>query len=148
TICGRFEPVRMARTLLTFRRCRIVAMAALLAWLPYTSVWCAENPFGNVGCPILPASAHAGHHHENAAGAPAHSTHDDHGPARSCCQLTGKCGINVTSAQGPDLTPAIVTASAIYPVEASLAQSPFVASSRIDATHGPPIYLQHLTLLI
>jgi hypothetical protein len=126
----------------------VVTILLLLAWLPYVSVRCIDNPGKHSGCLILAAPVqtepsihdHASHEHHGER-TPAHSK------GFSCCDLTGKCEV-VASASSQHAMPVVLTTT---PLAAEL-PSPHLSiearAASIENAHGPPRYLRFATLLI
>ena len=92
-----------------------------------------------------------GHHHET----PSPVSHDHNhsrgpgsAPSRTCCDLTGKCNVTLTSIV-PSLNPADTIAMVSLNVQPIALQRQY--SHRGPArgvAHAPPTYLRNLTLLI
>src|SRR6266542_3081283 len=73
-------------------------------------------------------------HHE-------HREHDHEGPARTCCELTGKS--NVTLATPLSVDPPILFAIAVSPGRAvTPAREVLGNSGRLQHAHAPPAYLR------
>lgn len=136
------------------RRCQAIPLVLAITWLPYMSTRCVVNPVTHVGCGVLLAHSYA-----EARGAHAHAhhgsmaTHHDHedkkAPIHSCCELTGKCNIKVTTSPSSVDAPALVAilAAAIHvpvPESYNLQRGPVV----VALAHGPPTYLRNATLRI
>lgn len=141
------------------RHCRQISLALGVVWLPYIAVRCVGNPANHGDCGMLhPATqAHAenahvhGHHHET----PSPVSHDHNhsrgpgsGPSHTCCDLTGKCNVTITSVV-PSLNAAdtISMVSLIVQPIALLPQYSHRSPVR-GVAHAPPTYLRNLTLRI
>lgn len=148
--------------MIAYRSDKIAAALLLVAWLPYCSLRCIDAGGGHGGCPLLP-------HEGSAASADAHHAHsgreqrrdvahsrvnhghgrgpDRHGegdPAKTCCELTGKRNVLLSTADLQSASPPVVLGEALL----SAPRSPVaVRPSGIAAkAHGPPIYLANATL--
>lgn len=146
-------------------RMRILVAVVATAWLPYTLLRCFDNP-DHSGCPMMNVAAkasepeshdHAHHdHHSPAAQSAGHHSHDgvpsstkDHERGQdTCCELTGKCNVLVTT------TSTLVDAPAPIGLAPSVVV-PLARDGRVLAVwpgsvriHGPPIYLANETLIL
>jgi len=136
------------------RKCKSIPILLGIAWLPYTTIRCVENPATHEGCGVLPVTAH--HHtsnnHEHAAtrstGAQTHNQHRHHSPVRTCCDLTGKCNIKITPSVS-SLDP--IHLVALLPVRAGA----YLPSAELRPyrgglahAHAPPTYLLNVALLL
>ena len=134
------------------RACRMVTMLLMVAWLPYMSTRCLENPLTHAGCPMFPAvasAAHPGHHGGRDSAMAHHHGHAHHDPGHTCCDLTGKCNVRVIAATPPLDAPAV---TAVLPAAPA---SLVVLGPRIDqlhsvslVAHSPPTYLRNASLLL
>lgn len=135
-------------------RCQGIPLVLAVTWLPYITTRCVENPFTHAGCGMLAtAHRHSEGHHSHAPShdsvTPMHQHHESpDSPARTCCELTGKCNIKAAS-PGPSIDPptllTTLPAIARLPVTGAheLAHVPSFALA-----HGPPTYLRNATLRI
>lgn len=147
--------MRTRRTI--WRRLLVGSIVAIL--LPYTSTRCLELLDG--GC-HLHGDAHAAasfqgqrtptgdqdRAHSHAGHDPRPAADDEqHSPAPTCCQITGKSAFAVSSLLSL-AAPAII--AALPDVHASTHRSVVGdrRPARIQRTHGPPVYLRLATLLI
>jgi len=152
---GDYVRIFSQRRAATVRRLIVWSVVAVL--FPYTSARCLSSLEG--GC-HLPSEAtreatrsHAHASSDHAAHASAnHSQHgsaDDHGPPdRTCCEITGKTAFpSASSISQLDLTilPALVSRGAFAH---SLGVARVDQAHRIARSHGPPVYLRNVTLLI
>jgi len=121
-----------------------------LTWLPYMSARCIEG--ATAGCPLVTEEHEAEgqpRHESHDHGTAAHHDHDgkSSAPERTCCELTGKCAVEVTS-QTPTASPAVAVAVVetvdVLPLAVRVARVLRVA----DPTHHPPPYIRFATLLI
>ena len=139
---------------------RGIMAVMVLTWLPYISVRCIEG--ATSGCPLVSEQheagqpRHQGHHYAPQHG---HDEGDDHGtaahhdhdgssvPERTCCELTGKYAVEVTS-QAPTASPvmavAVIETADVLPLAARVARVRRVT----DPTRHPPPYIRFATLLI
>lgn len=134
------------------RRQRSLLALVAITWLPFISVLCVEGPAN--GCPTLAAGheqeAVQEHHHASHAHDQGQADHDHEksgAPEHTCCQLTGKCAVELSSPTSS--APAIVAVTWIRtpnmrPAAVSVRPAQYVA----DPTHHPPPYLRFATLLI
>ena len=137
------------------RRSRAIPLALAVTWLPYISTRCVVDPGTHAGCGVLPTAAHAhpedhhAHAHSHDGSTPAHSDHGHRrSPARTCCEVTGKCNIKVTSPAPSADPPAVtVTASAVEWSTVPSAENVQHWPAH-DLAHGPPTYLRNATLRI
>ena len=140
-------------------RCHPGIMAIVaLTWLPYMSVRCID---ATSGCLLLGAEHEAqersdheesrarqhGCHAEDDGPAAHHDDGKSSAPKHTCCELTGKYAVDVTS-----WTPTVSPAVAIAAVEAvdvlpTAMRVPRVRCSA-DPTHHPPPYIRFASLLI
>jgi hypothetical protein len=134
---------------------RVIPIALAAAWLPYMAMRCSMSPTARAGCHVVPgvvqahAAEHNGHGDAHRGGSPERADHGKHRvPARTCCDVTGKCEIRaastVSSADPPGVAavlPAVV--SALAPPLGELRHRP-----AMPVAHGPPTYLRPLTLRI
>lgn len=151
----------MRCSLYRLRRHRGLLAFVVVTWLPYMSVRCVEGAAG--GCAIVEA-ANAPHgigsHDDHAAHG--HDHHDGHADARdvpdpaggklpgsehTCCELTGKCAVEITP-----WTPRAETTLAVAPVQmpdlmpvAMAERSPRRVA---DLGKHPPPYIRFAALLI
>ena len=140
----------------------IMAIVAL-TWLPYISARCIEGATG--GCPLMAAEHgaegrphhegdrdHAHQHGPHAAEDHGTAAHHDHSgkssaPEHTCCELTGKCAVEVTplmSTASPAVAVAMVATITVLPMAMRVPRAKRVA----DPTHHPPPYIRFATLLI
>ena len=146
----------MIRSFRKMGRSHLIPVLLAVTWLPYISTRCVMNPLTQAGCGVLPAAAaearpegQHSHGHSQHAATPTH--HDDRGsraPVHTCCDLTGKCDIKVSS-PAPSVDPVAVVAALpalthlTRPSTDGLQHRPVIIP-----THGPPPYLRNVTLLI
>lgn len=144
----------MNRPLNGIRRHRGLLALVAITWLPFVSMRCIEGV--TEGCPVLGTAHEHGedgsqgdghdHHAEHAQGRGA----ADHGHDRSnrtCCELTGKFAVEVTS--GTTSAPLVPLATWVRPSELLPRLSAKRPVQRVaDPTHHPPPYLLFATLLI
>ena len=141
---------RLAR----IRRSRFVLGTLALAWLPYVSARCVDASVH--GCPTWGSSHEAGassHHaedgrHAHDATPPVeHGSNDDHTPARTCCELTGKYAFapSISAAAAPPMVLMTVRSG----TDALRPFPPLCADGQVPRTaHAPPRYLTFRTLLL
>ena len=150
--------MEMNGTLHRIRRRRSLLVLVAITWLPYVSVRCVEGATN--GCPISATAHEHGemkretHSHEHHHATDAHDRGEaDHehgnlpGPERTCCQLTGKYAIELTS---PTVSaPATTALAKIWTPSARPSAVSVLAVRHVpDPTHHPPPYLRFATLLI
>jgi len=129
------------------RRCWVVVLALALAWLPYVTLRCIPAPGSpHAGCDVLEHGSEAAGHDVN-VGHHERRGHDHEGPASTCCELTGKS--NVTLSTPFSLDPPILSAIAISLSGAVAPASEVLGmSGRLWHAHAPPIYLRNSALRI
>ena len=136
------------------RRFQILPLVLAVTWLPYTALRCVEDPLTHAGCSVLVlalqmrSSNHDAHQHSDAATHPEHGTRK-HGMPRTCCDITGKCDVEMTAGSAPTgpLAPAIATTWPFAEPIAPRAQTPHGCQTT-PVAHAPPIFLRNATLLI
>jgi hypothetical protein len=134
-----------------------VLVALALTWLPYMSMRCVDSP-GGEECWMSShhseghgsGEAHKGYH--PAPGTTEPSPPHDHGSGRdegcTCCELTGKCNIKITSAT-PQVDPVQLAATLPGPAVPVVPDVPALPPRSTPAVaHAPPIYLRNVTFLI
>jgi hypothetical protein len=145
----------MIAPLRKIRACRAIPVVLGIAWLPYITTRC-ENPLTHTGCGILPAAVYEeGHeprrqrHGDSDDGmAQGHHHQHKHLPVRTCCELTGKCDIKITSGT-PSLVPLMLVADLPAAVHPILARRQLRHRRSAPAVaHAPPTYLRKVALLI
>jgi len=160
---GDYVRIFSQRRAATIRRLIVWSVIAVL--FPYTSARCLSSLEG--GC-HLPSEAtreatrshahassdHAAHASSDHA-AHASASHSQHGsaddqdpPDHTCCEITGKTAFpSASSISQLDLTilPALVSRGAFAH---SLGVARVDQAHRIARSHGPPVYLRNVTLLI
>lgn len=150
------------------RHSQLIAVAVVVAWLPYACTRCLETSGGQHGaggsadCVFGHPAAAASHpdhhdradthpHHGHSAAQPEHGGKGhDHSPIDTCCELTGKYAVTLTSVPGlsdPWGTMVTVIAAAGMP---GLRVAPFAyrVPCALPLAHGPPVYLRNAALLI
>lgn len=153
----------MKRSIRRLARSRTFHLALGLAWLPYMAMRCVDNPVTHEGCGVMAAEHRraeerpgtSGRSHQNDRDAvEQHSTeHHDHAghehsrPVHTCCELTGKYNITVSSTI--PLSPPVEIATFATPS----AGMGWQGGTRwyappVAVAHAPPFYLLHSTLLI
>lgn len=143
------------------RRCRAVSVMLGVAWLPYIATRCIMVPGAHADCGVLSPRTHAdadhsaSHHHAHDALAQPQPQHHHNGhtpskqPAHTCCDLTGKCNIKITTPGPPPLDPVQLVAILPVAVDASVQHAVLPAYRGAPAlAHAPPTYLRNATLLI
>jgi hypothetical protein len=145
----------MQGQLARIRRSRLVLGTLALAWLPYVSARCVDASVH--GCPTWGSSNEAGasshhagegHHAHETAPPAEHGSNDDHTPARTCCELTGKYAF-APSTSAASAGPPMVLVTIRSATDAVRLLPPLSADARVPRTaHAPPRYLTFHTLLV
>ncbi len=146
----------MGTSLHRIRGSRVTPVVLVITWLPYIATCCIENPITHVGCGILPpahAHAHAAQEHSHEGAAPERHAHHrehngKHGSPHPCCDLAGKCDVNVSSGR-PSLAPVQLVSALPVAVDARIRHVELPPDRKGPAlAHAPPTYLRNATLLI
>jgi hypothetical protein len=129
------------------RRRRVVVLALALAWLPYVTLRCVAAPgSAHAGCDVLEHGSEAAENHAN-VGHHERRGHDHEGPASTCCELTGKSKVTLSTPLSFD--PPILSAIAISLSGAVAPASEVLGmSGRLSHAHAPPTYLRNSALRI
>jgi hypothetical protein len=129
------------------QRRRVVVLALALAWLPYVTLRCIAAPgSAHAGCDVLEHGSEAAAHDVN-VGHHERRGHDHEGPASTCCELTGKSSITLSTPFSVD--PPILSAIAISLSGAVAPASRVLGmSGGLWHAHAPPTYLRNSTLRI
>jgi len=131
-----------------------IAVAFAVVWLPYVSTArCVHSPFAHGDCGMLDPGSHdlavaeAGPHmHHHGPHALPEGTPRRHSPVHTCCELTGKTNVTLSS---PDLLPAPAAAVfALTPPALHVPSAGIVASLPTPVANSPPLFLRICALLI
>jgi len=144
---GDYVRIFSQRRAATVRRLIVWSVVAVL--FPYTSARCLSSLEGGCHLPSEATREATRSHAHASAGHSQHGSADDQGPPdHSCCEITGKTAFpSASSISQLDLTilPALVSPGAFAH---SLGVARVDQAHRIARSHGPPVYLRNVTLLI
>jgi hypothetical protein len=145
----------MKAPLRNIRACRSISVVLAIAWLPYIAMRCVDNPATHAGCGMLRGAAHApgsdGHgpsHEGMAHGGGTHNHGQEPARAHTCCDLTGKCDVKITTG-APSLAPPLLATILPVAVRAIVADPERLSACLTPpVAHAPPTYLRNATLLL
>lgn len=142
-------------------RCRPLAVALLVAWLPYATTRCLENPAGpngaagSVNCIFGHHQGaephdhhHAAAHSDSAAGDEHGGKGHDHSTTDTCCTFTGKSAVTLTSAPTTPNVSAAVACMVSADIPQPVVQGACPVRQAVPLAHAPPTYLLNAALLI
>ncbi len=138
----------MARLSKKLLRGHWLHLVLALVWLPSANPRCVMKPIEQDHCAKM-AAARAEHQHSGHRDGAERKAPRQGQSMPSCCDATGRCLARITPAESPQYT---ATTLAVLPAPVSLVPpaAAFVASPEPadSSSHGPPVYLRFLTLLI
>jgi hypothetical protein len=144
----------MTAALRKITRSPVISIVLAAAWLPYVATRCIESPPMHAGCGVRATAHRSGAEAQSAfhAGAApvgrAHAHEHTNLPARTCCDLSGKCGVK--AAPGTPLLASLqLVAAQAAPIHVTFAhEEPLLNQAGRTMGHAPPTYLRHVTLLL
>lgn len=140
--------MRTRSTILRHRRAVVLLLA--LTWLPYVSTRCLADAHGGCGMMAMSHESPAAHPTDSDHSGSATHDHSEHHstPARTCCELTGKCDVAISATISTvDAAPVVAIVPAI--TRAPVRSEPERLGDPIRTlAHAPPLYLRNATLRI